>query len=125
MKILQNFVAFSEYMNFTKRKILFEIYPPLFCHSRFLKFEYCTVEYQHALGYNVVCKTKAILSQCTEVCFASFLSGGFITAVVVNPPERKLAKHTSEQCGDLYQPIQKKKAKYKHTVNSRTGAHLV
>ena len=29
---------------------------------------------------------------CTEVRFASFLSGGFITAIVVNPPERKLAK---------------------------------
>ena len=27
--------------------------------------------------------------------FASFLSGGFITAIVVNPPERKLAKRTS------------------------------
>ena len=26
--------------------------------------------------------------------FASFLSGGFITAIVVNPPERKLAKGT-------------------------------
>ena len=31
---------------------------------------------------------------CTEVCFASFLSGGFITAIVVNPLERKLAKRT-------------------------------
>ena len=30
--------------------------------------------------------------QCTEVRFASFLSGGFITTIVVNPPERKLAK---------------------------------
>ena len=30
----------------------------------------------------------------TEVRFASFLSGGFITALVVNPPERKLAKRT-------------------------------
>jgi hypothetical protein len=29
--------------------------------------------------------------------FASFLSGGFITAIVVNPPERKLAKRTSVQ----------------------------
>ena len=28
---------------------------------------------------------------------ASFLSGGFITAIVVNPPERKLAKRTSVQ----------------------------
>ena len=27
--------------------------------------------------------------------FASFFSGGFITAIVVNPPERKLAKRTS------------------------------
>ena len=29
--------------------------------------------------------------------FASFLSGGFITAIVVNPPESKLAKRTSVQ----------------------------
>ena len=33
--------------------------------------------------------------QCTEVRFASFLSGGFIT---VNSPERKLEKHTSVKC---------------------------
>ena len=31
------------------------------------------------------------------VVFASFLSGGFITAIVVNPPERKLAKRISVQ----------------------------
>jgi hypothetical protein len=31
------------------------------------------------------------------VHFASFLSGGFITAIVVNPPERRLAKRTSVQ----------------------------
>ena len=30
--------------------------------------------------------------QCTEVRFASFLSSRFITAIVVNPTERKLAK---------------------------------
>ena len=36
--------------------------------------------------------------QCTEVRFASFVSGGFITAVLVNPPERKMAKRTSVQC---------------------------
>ena len=36
----------------------------------------------------------------TEVRFASFLSGGFITAIVVNPPERKLAKRSS-LCGNL------------------------
>ena len=33
--------------------------------------------------------------QCTEVRFSSFFSGGFITAIVVNPPERKLAKRMS------------------------------
>ena len=30
--------------------------------------------------------------------FASFLSGGFITVIVVNPPEKKLAKCTSVHC---------------------------
>ena len=30
--------------------------------------------------------------------FFSFFSGGFITAIVVNPPERKLAKRTSVEC---------------------------
>ena len=30
--------------------------------------------------------------------FASFQSGGFITAIVVNPPERKLTKRTSVHC---------------------------
>ena len=47
------------------------------------------------------CK-KLLLYECnsdqfTKVRFASFLSGGFITAVVVNPPESKLAKRTYEQ----------------------------
>jgi hypothetical protein len=31
------------------------------------------------------------------VRFASFLSGGFVTAIVVNPPEIKLEKRTSVQ----------------------------
>ena len=34
--------------------------------------------------------------------FASLLSGGFITAIVVNPPEGKLAKRTSVQCTFMY-----------------------
>ena len=34
----------------------------------------------------------------TEVNFASFLSGGFTTMAIINPPERKLAKRTSVQC---------------------------
>ena len=48
---------------------------------------------------------------CTEVRFTSFLSGGFTTLAVINPPERKLAKRTSVHClllsvktlGDFFQ----------------------
>ena len=40
--------------------------------------------------------------QCTEVHFVSFFSGGFINAIVVNPPERKLAKRTSVQWGEIF-----------------------
>ena len=46
-------------------------------------------------------KSKVLLKQCTEVRFASFLSGGFITAIIVNPLERKLAKRTSVQWFDV------------------------
>ena len=34
-------------------------------------------------------------SQCTEVRFASLLSGGFTSMAVINPPEKKLANRTS------------------------------
>ena len=34
-----------------------------------------------------------------EVRFASFLSGGFTTMAVINPPEKKLAKRTSVHWG--------------------------
>ena len=34
----------------------------------------------------------------TEVRFASFLSGGFITVAVINPPESKLEKCTYVHC---------------------------
>ena len=37
--------------------------------------------------------------QFIEVRFASFLSGESITAIVVNPSERKLEKRTSVQLG--------------------------
>ena len=35
--------------------------------------------------------------QSKEVRFSSFLSGGFTTMAVINPPESKLAKRTSVQ----------------------------
>ena len=47
------------------------------------------------MSFDQNCRFRS--SQCTEVLFASFLSGGFTTMAVINPPERKLAKHTSVQ----------------------------
>ena len=38
------------------------------------------------------------LKHCTEVRFASFLSGGFTTMAVINPLENKLAKRISVHC---------------------------
>ena len=40
-------------------------------------------------------------TQCTEVRFASFLSGGFTTMTVMNPPEKKLEKRTSVHCLEI------------------------
>ena len=49
-----------------------------------------------ALGVGLKCPRKVHLNtQCTEVSFASFLSGGFTTMTVINPLEKKLAKCTS------------------------------
>ena len=41
--------------------------------------------------------------KCTEVCFTSFFSGGFITAIVVNTLERRLAKRISNAVGQSRQ----------------------
>ena len=54
----------------------------LMVHSRYIR----TLSSQHLLSTWL---------NCTEVHFASFLSVGFITAMVVKPLERKLAKRTS------------------------------
>ena len=43
---------------------------------------------------------KRTIGQCTELRFANFLSGGFTTMAVINPPEKKLEKRTSLQCSD-------------------------
>ena len=40
---------------------------------------------------------------CTDVRFASFFSSGFITAIVVNPPESSLAQRISVCSGVFYQ----------------------
>ena len=43
-------------------------------------------------------QAAVVYQHCTEVRFASFFSGGFITAIVVNSPERRLARRTSVHC---------------------------
>jgi hypothetical protein len=50
------------------------------------------------LGLDSYSSIAPHFSHCTEVRFASFVSGGFITVIVVNPPERKLVKRTSVHC---------------------------
>ena len=47
-------------------------------------------------------KRSLFIWQHTEVCFASFLSGGFTTMAVINPQERKLAKRTSVEWGGKF-----------------------
>ena len=70
---------------------------------------------------------------CTKVHFASLLSGGFITATVVNPPERKLAKRTSVHCVEkargfsLYQEKHLKEKRFSKLLQScfRTFIFLI
>ena len=40
--------------------------------------------------------------QCTKVRFSHLFSRGFITAIVANPPKRKLAKRTSVEWAKFY-----------------------
>ena len=74
--------------------------------------------------------------------FASFFSGGFITAIVVNPPEIKLAKRTSVEYtvksqatiifislqlvffNQLFQKIECIHFMYQNIVKSQTEARL-
>ena len=46
---------------------------------------------------SLICTKTKSATYYTEVCFASFLSGGFITAIL-SLPESILAKHTSVHC---------------------------
>ena len=62
----------------------------------FLRLMLCTTV--HFTLYRIMSGGKhrlmdtLFLNHCTEVRYASFLSGGFINVIVVNPPERRLAK---------------------------------
>ena len=46
-------------------------------------------------------KLKENFGYCTEVPISSFFSGEFITLIILNPSERKLAKRTTVQCTAL------------------------
>ena len=62
--------------------------------------------YQKIDDFDIYCINK-LISSWTPMhrgAFLSFLSGGFITAIVVNPPERKLAKRTCVHCSSLEIP---------------------
>jgi hypothetical protein len=54
--------------------------------------------------YNVCTDSGTILillqHTTAEVRFAIFLSSGFTTVAVINPPENKLAKRTSVHCSE-------------------------
>ena len=73
----------------------------------------CEIKVVQKLKYDSINKLTSLcrvdkfqihFRQCTEVRFASFLSGGFTTMAVINPLERKLAKRTSVQCVS-YRPV--------------------
>ena len=52
-----------------------------------------------ALGVGFKCPRKIHLNtQCTEMRFACFLSGGFTTMAVINPQDWKLANRIFVQC---------------------------
>ena len=46
--------------------------------------------------------TDSSIVHCTKVRFASSLSGGFITVIVENPPESKLAKRAPLCTGMIF-----------------------
>ena len=56
----------------------------------------CFVYLKISVSFSFILFSASI--QSTEVRFSSFLSGGFTTMAVINPPERKLAKRTCVHC---------------------------
>ena len=54
--------------------------------------------------YLLTACSKNLSMHCKEVRFASFFSGEFITVIVVNPPERKLAKRISVALPEWWLP---------------------
>ena len=64
-----------------------------FYKSRLSAYNKCAHAVSLKIGLAIMNSVRTLHG--TEVRFGSFLSGGFITAIVVNPPESKLEKRTS------------------------------
>ena len=56
--------------------------------------------------------------------FFSFFSGGFITAIVVNPPERKLAKRPSVQLSKLFKTYFRQPFCFVHKYQNANGFRI-
>ena len=76
---------------------------------------------------------REVQSHCTEVRFVSFLSVGFITAIVVNSPKRKLAKCTSVHCTAAFDQLNTflktpvmsvEPVKKRHTIKKEYSMHV-
>ena len=87
--------------------------PGLFSLLGKWNFQYWTCQSETFKSWNFSVQDLSVLNfsvpditvQYTEVHFDSFLSGEFTTKAVINPPERKLAKHTSVQwSNELFSP---------------------
>ena len=73
-----------------------DMVPDMYCHGSVHRWHSRSFQ---PVGFGVV--YTAVLcphSTAHRGAFCSFLSGGFIIAIVLNPPERKLAKRTSVKC---------------------------
>jgi hypothetical protein len=89
--------AILEYDFVTANKIGFELFGGIIVNSRLSDSQYsATASYSEFSRRFHLATWLENNCQCTEVRFVSFLSG-FITTIVVNPQERKLAKRTPVQ----------------------------
>ena len=67
----------------------------------FLRSESAYVSDSNAWTFHIMLINFLVWTlECTDVRFASYFSGGFITATAVNQPDRRLAKRTSVQCAE-------------------------
>ena len=69
------------------------------CSEGYLEFKMNSVNYESVkIKLQIVNFNTGIYPHYTEMRFVNFFSGGFINAIIINPPERKLEKRTSVHC---------------------------